>query len=63
MLKESTLVWQGEFIICKKMIKILVIDYQFEFSSNLLSMLVDIESFTCPWRFYGFYEAFRKEGG
>jgi len=44
MLEESTLVWQREFVICKKTIKILVIDYQSEFFSDLLSMLVDIKS-------------------
>jgi len=62
MLKESTFIWQRELVICKKMIEILVIDYQFEFSSNLFSMLVDIKSFTRPRRGCGFYEAFREEG-
>ena len=57
MLEESTLVWQRELVICKKMIKILVIDYQYEFSLDLLNMLVDIKSFTCPWGGYGFNEA------
>ena len=36
-------------------------DYQSEFSLDLLSMLVDIESFTCPCRGYSFNEAFWKE--
>ena len=58
MLEESTLVWQREFVICKKMIKILVINYQFEFFSDFLSMLVDIKSITCPRGGYGFNEAF-----
>ena len=43
MLEKSILVWQRELIICKKMVEILVINYQSEFSSNLLSMLVDIK--------------------
>ena len=50
MLEKSTLVWQGKFVICKKVIKILVINYQSEFALNLLSMLIDIKSFTCPGR-------------
>jgi len=58
MLEESILVWQREFVICKKMIKILVINYQSEFFSDLLSMLVDIKSFTCPWGGFGFNESF-----
>ena len=62
MLKESTLIWQKEFIICKKMIKILIVDYQSEFASNLFSMLVDIESFTCPGRGYRLNKAFWEEG-
>ena len=50
MLEKSTLVWQGKFVVCKKVIKILIVDYQFEFALNLLSMLIDIKSFTCPGR-------------
>ena len=59
MLEKGTLVWQGKFVICKKVIKILVIDYQSEFASNLLCMLIDIENFTCPRRSCGFNKAFR----
>ena len=59
MMEKGTLVWQGKFVICKKVVKILVIDYQSEFASNLLSMLVDIESFTRPGRSCGFNKAFR----
>ena len=62
MLEESTLVWQREIVIYKKMIKILVIDYQFEFFLDLLNMLVDIKSFTCPRGDCGFNEAFWEEG-
>ena len=58
MLEKSTLIWQGKFVICEKVIKILVIDYQSEFASNLLSMLIDIESFTCPKRSCRFNKAF-----
>ena len=62
MLEESTFIWQKELIIYEEMIKILVIDYQSKFSSNLLSMFVDIKSFTYLQGGYGFYEGFREEG-
>ena len=59
MLENGILVWQGKFVIYKKVIKILVIDYQSEFVSNLLSMLIDIESFTRLGRSCEFNKAFR----
>ena len=63
MLKECTFVWQGEFIICKEVIEILIINHQSEFSSDLFGMLINIKGFSCPWRGCWFNEAFGKEGG
>ena len=63
MLEESTFVWQREFVICKKMVEILVINYQFEFSLDFLNMFIEIKGFTCPREGRGLNKAFFEEGG
>ena len=63
MQEESTFVWQRELVICQKVVEILVINHQSEFSTDLFSMLVGIKNFTYPWGGCGFNKAFCKEGG